>query len=315
MITPEAALKNDQRLHRIREDKRYFDLSVLRRCFGLSTASDFTIAEAYFSISALSCERAKFEDPVFVSLDTEGQLITEFGLSILDTRDLQNLVTTDDPSSAISNHNFILRKRWGRDDKHFKFGTSKSLEPRWTRWILEKVLRTGSLDPTYIEPRNVVLVGHALAGDLQLLTWQPKGKFDILDFPDVPIVDTSHLGRTFYNQKSDPSSVKLANWLGIKRSSRGFYNHNAGNDANMTLKVLLMLAVTSCGEDVTDAQRKRMELLTKVVEASRPGRWVEVCSEDRDRLKEEHKKGRAEDWTTNFEDTFGFSNLVYEGVI
>ncbi|CZR68260.1 uncharacterized protein PAC_18159 [Phialocephala subalpina] len=309
-ITAEAALKSDQRLHRIREDKRHFDLSVLRCWLGLSTAAD-----ACFSSSGLSCESARFQDPVLVSLDTEGQLITEFGLSILDTRDLQNLAATDDLAAAISNHNFILRKRWGRDDKHFKFGTSKSLEPRWTRWVLEKVLRTGSLDPDCVEPRNVILVGHALAGDLQLLTRQPKGKFDILDFPDIPIIDTSHFGRTFFDLRSDPSLVVLANRLGIKKSSRGFYNHNAGNDANMTLKVLIMFAVKSCGEEVTDTQRERMELLTKVIETSKPGRWVEVCSEDRDRLNEEHKRTRAEDWTANFEDSFGFSNMVYEGVI
>lgn len=83
----------------------------------------------------------------------------------------------------------------------------------------------------------------------------------------------------------------------------------------MTLKVLIMLAVTSCGKDLTERQMKRMHLLTKVVEASKPGRWVEVCSKDRNQLNAEHKKGRAEDWTDNFEDTFGFSNLVYEGVI
>jgi hypothetical protein len=132
-----------------RQHKCGFRLGVLRHYLGISSPEDTNASRRYFS-SALLSGAETFKDPVFVSLDTEGHnrgCIRKIGLSIFDKRNLKNLNSTSGLSKILASYNYILYKDVkAEQDRHFKFGTSKRMDGRWTHWLFEKVLRTRSPD-------------------------------------------------------------------------------------------------------------------------------------------------------------------------
>lgn len=174
MLLSEHELIDTQRSNRIRHDKKQLNPEVLGSSPGISNSNYCSEAKAYFS-NILNSDAAKFEDPVFVSLDTEGFHIREIEFCILDTRNLKFLSLRSDLSSILSNHNLILFQTRLKEKRQFKFGTSQRLDPRWIRWTLNKLLRTGSLDEFITEPRNIILVGHSISTDLQRLSMQHRG--------------------------------------------------------------------------------------------------------------------------------------------
>ncbi|CZR68490.1 uncharacterized protein PAC_18389 [Phialocephala subalpina] len=179
----------------------------------------------------------EFHDPVFVSLDTEVEDVRKIGISIFDTRDLTLATAKSDLSTVISTYNYIMRQAKGQSgQRKFKFGTSQWIEKRWVPWLLNKDLETGTPDPAIIEPRHVVLIGHSIGSDLQTLECVPLGLNPTID---NPILDAAELCREVFNL--DPAYVlelmDLIEWLEVDH--KHVRMHNAGNDANITLKVFL----------------------------------------------------------------------------
>jgi hypothetical protein len=191
---------------------------------------------------------ATITDPVFVSIDTEaldrGESrsekvlgITELGISILDTRKLQETLT-DDLSNVLSTFHYETEKcRQDYNPRYWPtfFGQSQYLDEHRTGWLVDHVLRTGSTDPSATEVRNTVLVGHAVCPDVFKL--MKVGKLDLRNFPKLLILDTEIIAEPRLGL-----SQRLKHLL-------SYYNlpchdlHNAANDAHFTLKLLLMLAV------------------------------------------------------------------------
>ncbi|KAK0099942.1 hypothetical protein ONS95_013235 [Cadophora gregata] len=237
----------------VARDNRQNGLEALRRCLKLSVADDTSaIAPVETHLDWVK----SWTEPVFVSVDTEGHPMREIGISILDTRNLDAAAPFAQLSTLISSHNFRTWKcKNAEDEKPFRFGRSVKLQSRWKGWLMKKVLETGSPDMSVTEPRNVILVGHAIVDDLHNFATARKGKFRITDHPTIPIFDTQHLA----HGDGDPRSL-----LDILIETKvPFANlHNGGNDAHYTLKLLLLIAVNSCqGLELTSAQEARRDLL------------------------------------------------------
>jgi hypothetical protein len=153
-------------------------LEALQNLLGLSPAT--------FSIPIINNLTLDYTDPVFVTINTEGDRhdVLELSISILDTRALHSLNPNDDLSTALSTFNYTT---WKQDIKHWVrwHGETKYVADKWVGWLLGHVLRTGSTVATYKEPRNTILVGHGISGDLGRLTWRRTGKFLLRNFPNL----------------------------------------------------------------------------------------------------------------------------------
>jgi hypothetical protein len=94
-------------------------IKALRYCLGVLPTEDAITTEDYFiseanlhhwkhrqehsnenmeiritEIEEIAINSTKYQDPVFISIDTEGNLAREFGISVLDTRDLKYILST-----------------------------------------------------------------------------------------------------------------------------------------------------------------------------------------------------------------------------
>jgi hypothetical protein len=215
----------------------------------------------------------------------------------------------------LASYNYILYKDVkAEQDRRFKFGTSERMDGRWTHWLLEKVLRTGSPDLDRTEPRNVVLVGHSIFYDLHALARLEKGKFDFISISDVPIVDKTNLvGGVFKLKYCDkPSLAELVDWLEIDR--KGMIWHNTGNDANATMKLMLTPALKKCCEaDLTEQQQERTKLLEGIVRSSRATSPTDIDREEYDKSYQGKINNRFDDWVHAFEGGLGFVALDIKG--
>ncbi|CZR68261.1 uncharacterized protein PAC_18160 [Phialocephala subalpina] len=322
MLSPDPCLQRAMRAEkseatkdRLRHDRRNFNLNVLRHCLGLSSPQGASASSAYFS-STLSYSAETFEDPVFVCLDTEGYIgsVREIGLTILDSRNLNNPDNISDWSRVLESHNYIVRKDLKAEaSRPFNFGTSQRMNRRWSGWLLEKVLRTGSPDPARTEPRNVILVGDSIFYDLHGLARTERGKLDFTSIPDVPVIDTADLAYGVFKLQPwlRPGLTELIDWLEIE--SKGITWHNAGNDANATMKVMLMLALRSYEKlDLKDKDEDRANMLRHIVRASSPVSPMEIDCEDYDKLKDQQVSDRMGDWVDACEGGIDLENMVGE---
>jgi hypothetical protein len=187
-----------------------------------------------------------------VSIDTEPwinesgerEFVRELGISILDTRILLDS-TIQNPHSALSTFNYttqrnIVTKRHGINEKSiFRHGPTQYIEKGWLKWLVRKVLRNGSPDPACTEIRNTILVGHTLSGDLNILGIPRCGKCLLRNFPDLLILDTEYIAKRLLGEKCRLNIIMKR--LGMIYNGNDL--HCAGNDANYTLRVLLMMAI------------------------------------------------------------------------
>jgi hypothetical protein len=241
----------------------------------------------------------EYTDPVFVAINTEGgrHEVLELGISILDTRTLRSLNPNDDLSTALSTSNYTT---WKQDIKRWVRwrGESKHIADKWVGWLLGHVLRTGSTDATYKEPRNTILVGHGISGDLGRLTWRRTGKFLLRNFPNLLILDTQIIAEPMFVQKR--KLELLGKGLGVDCHG----NYNAGNDANSAMRLLLMLAVGKMDNSGLGAELKeRIELLKKIAKApsERLPRHIEHMKLEMEepfnvKLPVEEEVDQVEDW-------------------
>jgi hypothetical protein len=190
-----------------------------------------------------------------VSIDIEGRSlesadkgpVRELGVSVFDTRILQNSAAND-PYSAIStfiyttDRNRFIRKK-GTNPREmciFRHGPSQYIEERWLGWLLDKFLRNGSPDPACTEVRNTVLVGHSIGGDIGLLTKRGgRFKFSLSKFPNVLVLDTAIIAQRWVVGTRKLKYIMKELRVGYKGNDL----HCGGNDAWFTLRTLLMMAI------------------------------------------------------------------------
>jgi hypothetical protein len=239
---------------------RKYGLEALQTLLRVLTSTPSTKIQSL----ALGCK-----DPVFVSIDIEGQGhggIRELGISIFDTQILQNS-TISDPCSAISTYNYttqqniVTKKReFDKELRIFRYGQTQYIEERWLGWLVCKILQNGSPDPACTEIRNKILVGHCVGGDLAQLTTIRGGKVKFLlrNFPNVLVFDTQIIAQRWFGANRKLKDIMR----GLRMRFKGNDLHCAGNDAHFTLRVLLMLAIY---EDIkTGELQPRSKLLETI---------------------------------------------------
>lgn len=151
---------------------------------------------------------------------------SQVGIAILDTRDLRQVP----PETLISTRNFAAGSSSyvTKASNKFLFGETITIQPSSMLQTIQSHIPQG---------RNLVLVGHGIVNDLQAL--------EALGFeferPPSGILDTSGIA----NEVFQIWAGSLGDLLGVLGCP---FNrlHVAGNDANFTLRALLLLAAKWC---------------------------------------------------------------------
>ncbi|KUJ10051.1 uncharacterized protein LY89DRAFT_760882 [Mollisia scopiformis] len=191
------------------------------------------------------------KDVVFLSLDTEnitaGQipLVDQFqvGISVLDSRDLQSLIHSR-PLVSMREDNLLRTQNFcvgptgycSKAARRFLFGQSESIH---AHQIKEKI-------ESLVADRDVVLVVYDGYNDLWLLD-ELKVKLE-----PVAVLDPQKAAHDVLQSQYQRS----LNDLLIELDCHFNFLHVAGNDANFTLRALLMIAVKgSHGISLNDSQK------------------------------------------------------------
>ncbi|KAF3770006.1 hypothetical protein M406DRAFT_248006 [Cryphonectria parasitica EP155] len=191
------------------------------------------------------------DDVVFICVDIETyeripKLVTEVGFAILDTRDIRGVA----PGKGAENWFPLIQGRHLRIKEykqyrnrtyvrgcpeHFQYGVSEFVGIDGIEKTCVEILTPK--DPATGKPRNVILVGHDIHQDTELL-------FVI----DVDVHELVGLKEIVDNQKLQQHWAKLPNPQSLSNVLSGLeiphaFLHNAGNDSVLTLQSLLALAV------------------------------------------------------------------------
>ncbi|PVH77235.1 hypothetical protein DL98DRAFT_274686 [Cadophora sp. DSE1049] len=191
-------------------------------------------------------------DPVFVAIDFErpqfiidrfqhGYQDTQVGLTILDTRYLSS-------TSKFTTFNFITG-----EDTYFKksapiyhWGTAEKIP------VTSMLLKINNCLRIY-ENRSIILVGHGVSSDLAAL--KALG-FDFQENLVIAKLDTYLLARDL-----QMGHLTLKNLLMELNCPCNLKFHNAGNDANFTLRALLLLGTKAIGTAESSETSERVKIL------------------------------------------------------
>ena len=212
---------------------------------------------------------------ILISVDIEAfefnqNLITEIGISTLDTVDLLGL----QPGAKGSNWTAKIRSRHFRIQEHshhlnkvhvegcpdkFDFGQSEWISKQDMVSVLWRCFNP-SRSPYSSGTCKVVLVGHDVAADIKYLK---ESGFDVARVIS-DCIDTSDLYKA---SRRDGRQIALSTLL-LQYGVAAKHLHNAGNDANYTLRVMVAIALDDSqnrrnAEEWEIEKRNRMEVACK----------------------------------------------------
>lgn len=204
----------------------------------------------------------------------------QVGLAILDTREIYRV----SPSRLIVTHNMATGSPsyLMKASRKFIFGETITIRPS------DMAGRIQSLIPP---ARNVAFVGHGILSDLQAL--------QALDFPFPEslsaVLDTSKIANEVFSF--------WAGSLGDLLLSLGCpFNrlHCAGNDANFTLRALLLLAAQGLAnqQQSEDGESETLVILRQISTSPIPP-WVDPevqALANRERRREKSRKYQSKTW-------------------
>lgn len=265
-----------------RKIKREATIKKLEQClgrvqayFGLRPAWVEDVVQPSFAngklkpIDILKPAQFKFQDmPIFISLDTEWMedygILTEVGISILDTWKLQGVVPGDFGHMWLSQiqsrhlwvaeHRRYVNKKYqlGCPDK-FHHGRSEFVSAGDIARIVDNAFSPPPLVISgHEQKRTVILVGLNLAHDIDILKEKKSEVFMNLNMSlSLPcssaiheVIDVAQLYRVYAGEPQPPGLANLLKYLQIV----GLDLHNAGNDAYHTLEALVRLMLQAAGE-------------------------------------------------------------------
>ncbi|KAI9679304.1 MAG: hypothetical protein M1817_005324 [Caeruleum heppii] len=201
-------------------------------------------------------------DVVFVSIDLEAyehnqSIITEIGVSTLDTRDLRSYPPGLEGQHwhhairarhfRISEYSHKVNKKWVRGcPEKFGFGKSEWVRLHEAADVIASCFRfpfsstskyaSAEQQKGQSQIRNIVFVGHDPQSDVKYL--QTLG-FDIKALPNLwDVVDTASLFRALKHESNKRSLTNILTNLKLKHEDL----HNAGNDACYTLQAMIGIA-------------------------------------------------------------------------
>ncbi|KAE8355204.1 hypothetical protein BDV28DRAFT_129498 [Aspergillus coremiiformis] len=194
-----------------------------------------------------------WKEPVFISIDVESnerhhKQITEVGISTLDTLDLVGTSPADDGArwrTKIQSRHLRVEEYAHHVNRDFVAGCPGSFDFGTSEWVsandLAAVVQASFEIPSAAAEhtdgrRHLVLVGHAITGDVQYLRQigvrMPE---DTIQFIDT--VDTAEFFRVIRDEKTTRKLGDLLQEFNIT----GWHLHNAGNDARYTMEVMLCM--------------------------------------------------------------------------
>ncbi|KAI9640344.1 hypothetical protein NHQ30_011088 [Ciborinia camelliae] len=274
-------------------------LSQLSECncqpFRLDSPDDFTDC----IIVSIDLEVTKFQDD-----------IKEVGICTLDTRDIKisKHQPTIDVNKVLSSYSFSLHRHKGASTR-FRYGETKRMARHNVKSMIERIFRTGSPLDQSIEARQVILIANGISSDLTNLR-----KFglmpDLRKFPDIILIDTAEVGRRLIKEKIRMWLWSILEFFQIPFSHNSL--HQGGNDANLTLKALIMLSLESCKDlSWTPEQEKIRTLLLLVVREAAPYSQEQIDESMEKETKACRKEFRETSWDcwadNDEEDGLGFS--------
>ena len=183
----------------------------------------------------------------------DGRRKLKLGVSIFDTR----ILSLPSIQEALQTYNIGLGGSPSdkkRIDRRFYFGE--------TNWIRPLANLLDSIEELVDRTRNIILVGHGFSSDLHVLR---SIGFD-LETSVVGILDTEAMARTIFGPSDTRGGLRLKNIL-AKLNCPVERCHVAGNDANFTLRALLLL-VAECyfgfEDSLNDKARERLEKIKAI---------------------------------------------------
>ncbi|TGO19873.1 hypothetical protein BTUL_0002g01200 [Botrytis tulipae] len=195
--------------------------------------------------------------------------LNEIGICTLDTRDLQDFKQkpTSDTRKLLSTYSFGLH-RYKAISKRFRYGQAEYMEENKVNDLLQRVLRTGSPFPQSTETRQVILIANGIFHDLFNLRKMGLMQ-DLSDFANIIIVDTCDLFRRLVKGETRARLWVILKYFHIPYCYDSL--HHGGNDANLTLKALIMLTLESCKNfNWSPEQNQNRALLLPVAREAAP---------------------------------------------
>ncbi|KAE9372154.1 hypothetical protein N431DRAFT_237456 [Stipitochalara longipes BDJ] len=233
-------------------------------------------------------------DAILVSFDLEPKKdgsasgamfgIHEIGVSTFDTRS----VSLSTSASSLMTRHFVVggNKKLSRGARNFHFGASEHADQNNIKEVILKLLyiRDGIEDFPKPRYRNVVLVGHGLRSDLLILR-----KHGIM-FEEISTI-VAKLDTTYMAMEVLGMNFRLQSLLDILRCpNQNLYN--AGNDANFTLRALLLLAYYGLRPSASLSNAEKLASLKNLAMEPIPD------TTERNAILRA-MKFRCEDWTLN----------------
>lgn len=232
------------------------------------------------------------KQPVFISVDIESwerdhKLITEIGVSTIDTLDLMNLAPESWHARIRSRHFRISgREKFANRvfvhgcPDHFQFGVSEFVPIEEAARIVDSCFaypfsagyecegpvcdENGTLLPqkptiSPVNPadeqkkRNVILLGHGIDGDISYMlnlgcSIVNPSSADYDGSKILETLDTTVLYRSYKKSETTASLATVCKDVGIDT----FFLHNAGNDARYTLEALIKIALLAKPEPMVE---------------------------------------------------------------
>ncbi|GKZ18829.1 hypothetical protein AbraIFM66951_009533 [Aspergillus brasiliensis] len=223
----------------------YFGLRPMEDIEGTTDMGDWDTPGTVPTVQPLDATKAVpypfWREPVFISIDVESNerchsQVTEVGVSVLDMQGLVGVPPGENGGQwrkCIQSRHLRVRE-YGHIVNHefvsgcpgmFQFGESEWVLQRDLVDVVRSSLRLGdALD------RRLVLVGHNLSADVKYLK---QVGVDVGGFRDQ--IDTAQMFRKLRKEES----VRSLGGVLAKLNIRGWYLHNAGNDARYTMEVLI----------------------------------------------------------------------------
>ena len=241
------------------------------------------------SVGLRPSESQELDKPVFITIDLEylsnskqdsnQNLNSQVSVAILDSRDL----ISSPPQIAISTYNFVTGSPsyCAATTKKYLFGKTITIHQRDILSNLE------SLAP---RTRNVILVGHDIRNDLQVVR--------LLDFNlHTSIRGILDVGRIA--SKILPNiPIRLSSILSELRCPLQNL-HTAGNDVSFTLRVLLLLAIREYSEkEVNSNHQEIMSALKEITNVSIPRKSDPQSKniEKKQRRFQKNRKYQSKSW-------------------
>ncbi|KAH0556471.1 hypothetical protein GP486_005627 [Trichoglossum hirsutum] len=255
----------------IKRTQRYLGLRQRQEQGGLEQASRHELGMTDHFIDLESPAPYPMESSVvFVSVDIESferdhRKITEIGISVLDTKDLDGVPPGKGGIEwmkhirakhlRIREHAHLRNKDFvvGCADR-FEFGESRFVGMREAPSIIAESFRFPSADQT---TRNIILLGHGIDGDIEYLKGMGYNPLNLNNL--IEVLDTSAMYRYLKREPNPRSLGSVLSDLDIM----GWNLHNAGNDAVYTLQAMLAIVIKAAterdgGTDWAEERRKRV---------------------------------------------------------